>query len=151
MSDGHQLVFLLDVDNTLLDNDAVTEDLRRHLIAVLGPESQQRYWDIFEELRVELGYADYLGALERLRVERMADPRLLQAVFFLADYPFRDRVYPGALGALGAIDALRSEAAAQTFSVLELEAKGPLDDIPLGSASAPVTICTTTAMPFVRT
>ena len=90
------VVHLLDVDNTLLDNDAVTEDLRRHLIAVLGPESQQRYWDIFEELRRELGYADYLGALQRYRIEHPRDLGLLEVSSFLLHYPFAERVYPGA-------------------------------------------------------
>jgi hypothetical protein len=60
-------VFLLDVDNTLLDNDAVEADLHRHLAMQLGQERAERYWTIFEELRAELGYADYLGALQRLR------------------------------------------------------------------------------------
>src|SRR5476649_2231335 len=73
----HDLVFLLDVDNTLLNNDAVTEDLRRHLIDAFGIEAQQRYWEIFEEMRHELGYADYLGALQRYRVEHPRETRLL--------------------------------------------------------------------------
>ncbi len=59
------IVYLLDVDNTLLDNDAVIEDLRKHLVSAFGAECEQRYWEIFEELRRELGYADYLGALQR--------------------------------------------------------------------------------------
>ena len=96
MADLTDVVYLLDVDNTLLDNDAVTEDLRRHLIAVLGPESQQRYWDIFEELRRELGYADYLGALQRYRIEHPRDLGLLEVSSFLLHYPFAERVYPGA-------------------------------------------------------
>ena len=65
-----ETVFLLDVDNTLLDNDAVIEDLRRHLAEAFGAECDRRYWEIFEQLRRELGYADYLGALQRYRVER---------------------------------------------------------------------------------
>ena len=96
MAHHTDVVHLLDVDNTLLDNDAVTEDLRRHLIAVLGPESQQRYWDIFEELRRELGYADYLGALQRYRIEHPRDLGLLEVSSFLLHYPFAERVYPGA-------------------------------------------------------
>lgn len=62
-------VFLFDVDNTLLDNDRVTEDLQRYLEREVGHERQERYWAIFEQLRVELGYADYLGALQRYRIE----------------------------------------------------------------------------------
>ena len=94
------VVFFLDVDNTLLDNDAVIEDLRRHLIDAFGVEAQQRYWQIFEELRQELGYADYLGALQRYRVERPRETRLLGISIFLLHYPFSSRLYPGALEAI---------------------------------------------------
>lgn len=73
----HQVVFLFDVDNTLLDNDRVTADLKRHLEREVGYERQQRYWAIFEELRAQLGYADYLGALQRYRIEHPRDPHLL--------------------------------------------------------------------------
>jgi FMN phosphatase YigB (HAD superfamily) len=90
-------VFLLDVDNTLLDNDAVTEDLRRHLTEAFGADRQERYWAIFEELRSELGYADYLGALQRYRVEQPREARMLEASLFLLHYPFAERVYPGAI------------------------------------------------------
>jgi len=69
-------VFLFDVDNTLIDNDRVAEDLKRHLASKVGEASEQRYWEIFEQLRTELGYADYLGALQRYRVERPRDPKL---------------------------------------------------------------------------
>ena len=90
-------VFLVDVDNTLLDNDAVIADLRHHLTERFGPECERRYWEIFEQLRTELGYADYLGALQRYRVERPREPRLLQISLFLLHYPFADRLYPRAL------------------------------------------------------
>jgi hypothetical protein len=70
------VVFLLDVDNTLLDNDAVIDDLRRHLIDTFGAEREQRYWQIFEERRRELGYADYLGSLQRYRIEYPGDQHL---------------------------------------------------------------------------
>ena len=90
-------VILLDVDNTLLDNDAVERDLRRHMTDVLGADCQQRYWDIFEQLRTELGYADYLGALQRFRVEHPRDPQVLRISLFLLHYPFADRLYPQAL------------------------------------------------------
>ena len=93
----HEVVFLLDVDNTLLDNDAVIEDLKQHLIDAIGAECQQRYWELFEQLREELGYADYLGALQRYRIERPRDPHLLLISLFLLHYPFADRLYPRAL------------------------------------------------------
>lgn len=95
-----RLVFLLDVDNTLLNNDDVARDLRAHLDNTFGPDSGESYWRFFEELRTELGYADYLGALQRYRLERPDDARILQMSSFLIDYPFWDRVYPGALDAI---------------------------------------------------
>ncbi len=97
MSAQHDVVFLLDVDNTLLDNDRVERDLRRHLEAAFGIERQARFWEIFEKLRAELGYADYLGALQRYRVENLRDPHLLGISLFLVNYPFEDCLYPGAL------------------------------------------------------
>jgi len=95
-----QTVFLFDVDNTLLDNDAVQADLSQHLEREVGLASCDRYWQIFEELRGELGYADYLGALQRYRLEHLDDPQLPQVSFFLLDYPFETRLYAGALAAL---------------------------------------------------
>lgn len=94
------VVFLVDVDNTLLDNDRVTADLRRHLDEAVGPEGRARYWALFEQLRVELGYADYLGALQRYRLEFPRDLRLLTVSAFLVDYPFANRLYPGSLDVL---------------------------------------------------
>ncbi|MBX3024335.1 HAD family hydrolase [bacterium] len=91
------VVTLLDIDNTLLDNDAVTADLRAHLTAEVGRQRQARYWQIFEELRGELGYADYLGALQRYRLEQPQDSHLLALSMFLIDYPFANRLYPGSL------------------------------------------------------
>ncbi len=93
--------FLLDVDNTLLDNDRVTEDLREYLTEHFGEERQRRYWQLFEELRSELGYADYLGALQRFRLAYPHDAHLLSMSSWLVDYPFAERLYPGALGVLG--------------------------------------------------
>jgi len=93
-------VFLLDVDNTLIDNDAVIADLRRHLVEAFGAECDRRYWEIFEQLRAELGYADYLGALQRYRVERPRETHVLQISLFLLHYPFASRLYPGALEAI---------------------------------------------------
>jgi FMN phosphatase YigB (HAD superfamily) len=97
-----ETVFLFDVDNTLLDNDAVIEDLRRHLVDVFGEASERRYWEIFEQLRSELGYADYLGALQRYRIEHPRDIDLPRISLFLLHYPFAARLYPGALDALSA-------------------------------------------------
>ncbi len=94
------LVFLFDVDNTLLDNDAVQDDLREHLKDQYGVLARDRYWAIFEELRGEIGYADYLGALERYRVEDIHDPTLLLMSSWLVDYPFASRLYPQALEAV---------------------------------------------------
>ena len=94
------IVFLFDVDNTLLDNDRVAADLRKHLTKALGAERQERYWALFEQLRSELGYADYLGALQRYRVENPRDPHILEMSSFLLDYPFANRLYPGSLDAI---------------------------------------------------
>ncbi len=94
------IVFLFDVDNTLLDNDRVVADLGRHLEGEFGAESKERYFAILEELRGELGYIDYLGALQRYRLDMQCDHRLLLMSSFLVDYPFADRLYPGALDVL---------------------------------------------------
>jgi FMN phosphatase YigB (HAD superfamily) len=95
------VVFLLDVDNTLLDNDRIILDLRHHLETTFGVASSDCYWAIFEELRDELGYADYLGALQRYRATAehglSADERLLLMASYLIDYPFAERLYPRAL------------------------------------------------------
>jgi hypothetical protein len=91
------VVFLLDVDNTLLDNDRVAADLKRYLTREVGAERQERYWAIFEALRAELGYADYLGALQRYRLENPRDPHLLAVSSFLVNYPFANRLYPESL------------------------------------------------------
>jgi FMN phosphatase YigB (HAD superfamily) len=93
-------VFLFDVDNTLLNNDAVQDDFGNHLQSEFGHAARDRYWAIFETLRAELGYADYLGALQRYRFEDPDDPQLLRMSAFLIDYPFESRLYPGALTAV---------------------------------------------------
>ena len=93
-------VFLVDVDNTLLDNDHIQDDIRRHLEREYGPACRDRYWSILEQLMDELGYRDYLGALQRYRVEHPLDIDLLAMSSFLVDYPFADRLYPGALAVL---------------------------------------------------
>lgn len=94
------IVFLFDVDNTLLDNDQVTADLRRHLDLNVGPEKARRYWELFETMRAEIGYADYLGALQRYRMEHPHEPQLLPVSYFLLGYPFANRLYPGSLDAV---------------------------------------------------
>lgn len=93
----HDVVFLFDVDNTLLDNDRVTADLKRHLNREVGHERQEHYWASFEQLRKELGYADYLGALQRYRHEYPRDPHLLTVSYFLVNYPFANRLFPNSL------------------------------------------------------
>lgn len=96
----HDIVFLFDVDNTLLDNDAIQDELKAHLAESYGAAARDRYWQILEELRSELGYVDYLGALERYRVEALHRPELLRMSNWLVDYPFAERLYAGALAAL---------------------------------------------------
>lgn len=93
-------VFLFDVDNTLLNNDAVTADIRNYLDREVGPQRNQSYWTIFERLRSSLGYADYLGALQRYRREYPHDLHLLELSRFLVNYPFANRLYPGSLDAI---------------------------------------------------
>jgi hypothetical protein len=95
-----QTVFLVDVDNTLLDNDRIQADLRRHLEREFGAAARDRYWTILEQLMTDLGYRDYLGALQRYRVEHPKDLHLLSMSSYLVDYPFANRLYPGALDVL---------------------------------------------------
>jgi FMN phosphatase YigB (HAD superfamily) len=100
-----EVTFLLDVDNTLIDNDAIQRDLSEHLEAEFGPANKDRYWSILETLRDELGYTDYLGALQRYRLGALNDPRLLLMSSYLVDYPFAERLYPGALDAVAYLGA----------------------------------------------
>ena len=93
-------MFLVDVDNTLLDNDGIQADLKRHLEREFGAACRDRYWAILEQLFVELGYRDYLGALQRYRAEHPEDIHLLTMSSYLVDYPFADRLYPYALDVL---------------------------------------------------
>jgi FMN phosphatase YigB (HAD superfamily) len=96
----HDIVFLFDVDNTLLDNDRVQGDLSEHLAQNYGVAARDRYWEILRALADELGYNDYLGALERYRLEAMHCPKVLLMSSWLVDYPFAERLYPGALDAV---------------------------------------------------
>jgi len=95
-----KVVFLFDVDNTLLNNDQVTCDLQNHLEREVGTLGARHYWAIFESLRTDLGYADYLGALQRFRTQYPHDLRLLTVSRFLISYPFANRLYPGSLDAI---------------------------------------------------
>jgi len=92
-----EIVFLFDVDNTLLDNDRVTQDLRRFLDKSVGMERSASYWRRFEELREELGYADYLGALQRYRIDHHFDSNILAVSTYLMNYPFANRLFPNSL------------------------------------------------------
>ncbi len=94
---SNKIVFLFDVDNTLIDNDRVIVDLRKYLHREVGPKRARQYWRIFEELRSKLGYADYLGALQRYRAEYPRDLRLLTVSRFLIEYPFANRLFPNSL------------------------------------------------------
>src|SRR5271167_1930340 len=100
MTTVNATVFLVDVDNTLLDNDRIQADLRRHLEREFGAASRDRYWAILEQLFNELGYRDYLGALQRFRVEHPKEIHLLSMSSYLVDYPFANRLYPRALDVL---------------------------------------------------
>ena len=101
-----ETVFLLDVDNTLLDNDRFSADLRARLTQGFGAAQCERYWTIYDGLRAQLGYADYLGALQRFRDGLADDPDLLQMSAFLLDYPFEQRLYPRALAAIAHLRTL---------------------------------------------
>jgi FMN phosphatase YigB (HAD superfamily) len=100
MNAVNRIVFLVDVDNTLLDNDRIQRDIRAHLEREFGPGCRDRYWAILEDLFTELGYRDCLGALQRYRVEHPQDIHLLSMSSFLVDYPFANRLYPGSLDVL---------------------------------------------------
>ena len=96
----HNVVFLFDVDNTLLDNDRILQNLRDYLTTSVGSECQRDYWEILEELRSELGYVDYLGSLQRYRVAHPREENILTISPYLIDYPFANRLYPGSLDAI---------------------------------------------------
>jgi len=100
------LVFLLDVDDTLLDNDRFTADLGAHLEQAFGGAERDRYWSLYEQIRRERGYADYLDALQRFRAGLEGHPALLRMSAFLLDYPFVERLYPQALDAVAHLQTL---------------------------------------------
>jgi FMN phosphatase YigB (HAD superfamily) len=94
------VVILVDVDNTLIDNDAVRDDFRRHLLDRFGAVIRDRYWAIEEGLFGTLGYRDYLGAVQQLRLEYPGDMKLLSLSSYFLDFPFAERLYPRALDVL---------------------------------------------------
>jgi FMN phosphatase YigB (HAD superfamily) len=102
------VVFLLDVDNTLLDNDTAQNDYLAEIRRTVSSEASQRYWEIFHDIAKELGYADYLGALERYRLEDMHDPKLLHVSLYLLDYEFEERLYPHAIEVIQYLKARRT-------------------------------------------
>ena len=106
MTVPHEIVFLVDVDNTLVDNDAIQQDLEHHLERTYGIAARDRYWAILENLMEELGYRDYIGALQRFRVEHPREIELLSMSSFLLDYPFADRLYSDALRVLKRLRSL---------------------------------------------
>ena len=106
MTPSHPVVFLVDVDNTLVDNDGIQQDLKDHLERTYGLAARDRYWRILEDMFTELGYRDYIGALQRFRVEHPREVELLAMSSFLMDYPFAERLYPGALEVLKRLRSL---------------------------------------------
>lgn len=133
MTAPQRTVFLFDVDNTLLDNDRVTADLKRHLESEVGPERQKHYWEFFEQLRSELGYADYLGALQRYRLEYPRDPGLLTVSHFIINYPFATRLYPDSLDAIEHVkqwgDAVILSDGDVVFQPLKVERSGIFESV----------------------
>ena len=105
----HPIVFLVDVDNTLLDNDGIQQDLKDHLERAYGRDARDRYWRILEDLFSELGYRDYLGALQRFRVEHPREVELLSMSSYLIDYPFAGRLFPSALKVLKRLRRFRHD------------------------------------------
>src|SRR5207342_3576454 len=129
----NDLVFLLDVDNTLLDNDRVIDDLRVFLRRELGEARADAYFAIFEELRRELGYADYLGALQRYRVAHPHDSHVLRASSYLIDYPFANRLYPRSLDVIDRLKTLGRPVILTdgdaVFQQRKIERSGLLDEV----------------------
>jgi FMN phosphatase YigB (HAD superfamily) len=106
MAQVHPIIFLADVDNTLLDNDSVVQDLKDRLESACGRDARDRYWRILQDLFLELRYTDYLGALQRFRAEHPLEVELLWVSAFLIDYPFAERLYPSSIKVLKRLNAL---------------------------------------------
>jgi FMN phosphatase YigB (HAD superfamily) len=102
------MIFLLDVDNTLLDNDRFTADLGDRIEKSFGAAQRARYWEIFAQRRTALGLADYLGALQEFRAGLDDDPQLLDMSPYLLEYPFASRLFPRALEAIAHLRTLGS-------------------------------------------
>ncbi|WP_158744178.1 HAD family hydrolase [Acidisphaera sp. L21] len=100
------LVFLVDVDNTLLDNDQFQDALKAHIAKVSGPAARDRYWEIQEHLFHSLGYRDYLGAFQTYRLERPEDVDAIWLSLFVVDFPYATLLYPGALELIAALRKL---------------------------------------------
>jgi len=100
------VIFLLDVDNTLLDNDRFAADLGDRLEQAFGASERARYWEIFARLREQLGLADYLAALQAFRSGLDDHPDLLAMSEFLLEYPFAARLFPRALDAVAHLSTL---------------------------------------------
>jgi FMN phosphatase YigB (HAD superfamily) len=100
MKRADKIVFLVDVDNTLLDNDRIQNDLQRYIGRKFGPKCRDRFWTIQEDLFQKLGYRDYFEAFQLFRVEHPYEPHLVTAADYLVDYPFARRLYPRALEVL---------------------------------------------------
>ena len=115
------MVLLVDVDNALLDKDRIISDLMRYLEREVGHDCRQRYWTIFEEMRNELGYADYLGALQRYRVEHPRDHQLFAVSSFLAEYPVADRLFPGSLEVIERLTSREAGSSSARRTAYELE------------------------------
>ncbi|MBS0192781.1 MAG: HAD family hydrolase [Proteobacteria bacterium] len=108
LNDG--LVVLLDVDNTLFDNDRFKDDLAARLLRDLGNDGSALYWQCYEDVRMQLGYVDYLATLQRLRGPLEETPALLHMASFVLDYPFADHLYPDALDAIAHLSSFATTA-----------------------------------------
>lgn len=100
MSAMNDIVFLFDVDDTLLDNDGINADLDAHIERVFGPDGRMLYRAIYESVRDEVDYADYLGAIQRFRLRCGDEIRAQDLGAWLLEYPFAERLYPHALDAI---------------------------------------------------
>src|ERR1700732_2715439 len=124
------IIFLIDVDNTLLDIDGIQQYLKDHLERAYGADARDRYWRILEDLFAELGYRDYLGALQRFRAEHPLEVELLSMSDYLIDYPFADRLFPSALKVLRRLKGLAPTVILSdggvVFQPRQVERGGPL-------------------------
>ncbi len=100
-----RLTIFVDVDNTLIDNDAAKEEMDRRLVSVVGPEEAKRFWAVYEEVRREFGVVDIPRALARFEATSELDEENLGRRVALAevfmDFPFREYLFPDALATLG--------------------------------------------------